>query len=68
MASTTAVSIEVFVDQDYHYSTTASVDCFSLRYHEGPQQLVEREICFGSAEEMKAVAKAMLKAVQTFRS
>ena len=66
MTIATAVSIEVHADPDYHYSTTASVDCFSLRYHEGPQRRVEREICFASAEEMTAVAEAMLKTVRTF--
>lgn len=66
MAITTSVSIEVLAYPDYHYSATASEDHFSLRYLEGPQRQVKREICFASAEEMTAVAEAMLKTVRTF--
>lgn len=67
MSIPTSTTIEVFADPDYHYALTASEDAFILRYFEGKERKMEREVFFASAEEMEAVACAMLKAVKAHR-
>lgn len=60
----TAITVEVFPDPDYHYSVTVDSQLIALRYHE---KQAEREITFGSIEELEAVTQAMLKAIKFHR-
>jgi hypothetical protein len=65
MSIPTSLTIEVFPDDDYHYSVTVNNETNSLQYHE---EKMEKEITFASIEEMKAVANAMLRAAELYRA
>lgn len=58
----TEIKITVFADTDYRYTVSAGT-LLSLNYED---DIVDKPtiIAFGSKEEMKAVANAMLKAIE----
>ncbi len=62
----TSITIGVYPDDDYHFSVTVDDESNTLSYIE--QGVAEQQISFASAEEMVAVAEAMLKAAKFFRS
>lgn len=59
----TAVTISVYPDPEYHFNVTAGDILFYVEYIENGADPPSR-ISFGSPEEMRAVALAMLKAVE----
>lgn len=58
----TVTYIEVRSDLDYYYRVQASDDDYRLFYSEGSEQIY---IAFSSKEEMAAVARAMLRSIDS---
>jgi ribosomal protein L11 len=71
MSIETSVTIGVYPDHSYNYDVYVGEE-YSLIYKEDDIETRERKeratIGFGSIEEMEAVARAMLRAVQTSRA
>jgi hypothetical protein len=63
----TSVNLTVTPDPDYRFMINAAEDGYDIVYHEVDTARSE-VISFASAEEMEAVAKAMLQAVAAHRS
>ena len=61
----TDVTFTVYPQEDYHYEVCAG-EVLSVTYKESTGQ--EIFLSFGSLEEMRAVAKAMLKACEVKES
>ena len=64
MSISTSIALTIHTDPDYHFTATAADDQFSLSYFEDGKRVTEREIGFASAEEMIAVAEAMIRAAK----
>lgn len=62
----TTIKLSVDVDGDYAHEVSVNQDEMFIEYQEMNRTQCER-ISFGSLEEMEAVARAMLKAVQTHK-
>lgn len=61
----TGITVEVFPDSEYRYEVSVNDELISLNYFEEGQ---EREIAFGSLDELEAVANAMLKVAKFYKS
>lgn len=59
-----AVNLIVNAEQDYYYGV--DVSCEEMRVTCRYNEMTTQQVNFGSVEEMRAVAKAMLTACNTF--
>jgi hypothetical protein len=59
----TGITITVLADEEYSYEVHADPSLIGIEYKEVGQK-TKQYISFGSLDEMKAVAEAMLKVVQ----
>lgn len=56
----TDITLTVYPQEDYHYEVLVGDEMLSVTYSERARSIVH--VSFGSIEEMRAVAKAMLAA------
>ena len=63
MSIPTEVIVKVYADPDYHYEVSAG-EQFSVTYIDKSNKIY---VSFGSVEEMKVVANAMLKVADTYK-
>ena len=61
----TGITLSIYPEDDYHYDVDVHLDEIAVVYNE--IGIEKSRMSFGSIEEMEAVARAMLRAVQLGR-
>jgi hypothetical protein len=61
----TGITLSIYPEDDYHYDVDVHLDEIAVVYNESG--IEKSRMSFGSIEEMEAVARAMLRAVQLGR-
>lgn len=68
MGFANSTEITVYADDAYHYSVVAEDMGCCINYYEQGKPAPFTRITFGNVKEMEAVAKAILQAVNTYRT
>jgi hypothetical protein len=61
----TGITLSIYPEDDYHYDVDVHLDEIAVVYNESG--IEKSRMSFGNIEEMEAVARAMLRAVQLGR-